>query len=65
MLVDGRPSLVLGPALIDWTVRGYTGTRPRPTRGDAEVITPPLTLAALDAGYPVQIDGAATQLAFN
>ena len=63
VLVDQRPSLVLGPALIDWTVRGYAGLRPRPTRGDAEVITPPLTLGALDAGYPVQIDGAATRLA--
>jgi hypothetical protein len=63
VLVDQRPSLVLGPALIDWTVRGYAGLRPRPTRGDAEVITPPLTLGALDAGYPVQIDGSATRLA--
>ena len=63
VLLDGRPCLVLGRDLIDWTVRGYTSVRPRPTRGDAEVITPPLTLSALQAGYPVQIDGAATQLA--
>jgi hypothetical protein len=63
VLTDGRPSLVLGPSLIDWTVHGYTAARPRPTRDQAVVITPPLTLAAISAGYPVQIDGAATQLA--
>jgi hypothetical protein len=63
VLVDGAPSLVVGPALIDWTVQGYSASRPRPTQGQAEVITPPLTLRALGAGYPVQIDGAATQLA--
>ncbi len=63
VLVDGEPGLVVGDALIDWTVRGYTSARPRPTRGRAQVITPPLTLAALRAGYPVQIDGAAMQLA--
>jgi hypothetical protein len=63
VLLDGRPSLVLGPAVIEWTVRGYGAARARPTRGRAEVITPPLTLGALNAGYPVQIDGAATELA--
>ncbi len=65
VLVDGEPSLVVGKALVDWTVRGYTVARPRPTRGQAQVITPPLSLAALVAGYPVQIDGAAAQLADN
>jgi len=63
ILSDGRPSLVLGPALIDWTTQGYTGMRRRPARGEAEVITPPPALAALGAGYPVQIDDAATQFA--
>lgn len=65
VLMDRQPSLVLGPLLIDWTVRGYIGTQQRPARGNAVVITPPLTLGALDAGYPVQIDSAAKQLAFR
>jgi hypothetical protein len=63
VVVDDEPRLVVGDALIDWTARGYTAARPRPTRGQARVITPPLSVAALLAGYPVQIDGAATQLA--
>jgi hypothetical protein len=63
VLDDSRPSLVLGPSLIEWTVLGYVASRPRPTHGEATVITPPLSLGALNAGYPVQIDGAATQLA--
>jgi hypothetical protein len=63
VVVDDVPRLVLGDALIDWTVRGYTAARPRPTRGQAQVITPPLSVAALLGGYPVQIDGAAAQLA--
>ena len=63
VLVDGRPSLVLQSALVDWTPAGYTAARPRPVRGRAEVITPPLTLTTLIAGYPAQIDSTATQLA--
>jgi len=53
------PALVLGKQLIDWTRAGYTTRHPRPRRGLAEVITPPSTIAALRAGYPVQIDDAA------
>ncbi|HEX6666620.1 MAG TPA: hypothetical protein VF081_08510 [Solirubrobacterales bacterium] len=57
VLLDDSPALVLGDRLSEWTTTGYRGSHPRPTRGDATVITPPSSVAALAAGYPVQIDG--------
>jgi hypothetical protein len=39
-----------------WTREGYADQRARPKEGIADVITPPSTIAALRAGYPVQID---------
>ena len=60
VLADGAPALVLGDALVEWAHRGYGGRRSRPRRGSAEAITPPSSLAALRAGYPVQIDSGAT-----
>jgi hypothetical protein len=59
VLVDQTPSLVAGDELVAWTHAGYGARRARPLRGTAEVITPPATVAALRAGYPVQIDDAA------
>jgi hypothetical protein len=38
---------------------GHAARRARPRHGVAEVITPPATIAALCAGYAVQIDDAA------
>jgi hypothetical protein len=55
-LLEDVPALVLGDRLCEWTTAGYGAPRPRPTRGDATVITPPSSVAALAAGYPVQID---------
>lgn len=59
---DGT-ALVLGDALVGWTPAGYGRARRRPARGTARVLTPPVTIAALAAGYPVQIDGAARHAA--
>ena len=59
VLEDGQPALVLGDALVPWTTDGYGARRPRPTAGTATVITPPSTVAVLQAGYPVQIDDSA------
>ena len=56
VLVEGVPAVVVGDGLTEWTVDGYRTRRVRPGRGDAEVITPPSSVAALRAGYPVQID---------
>jgi hypothetical protein len=54
-VVDETPKLVLGDALVEWTRAGYGRRERRPTRGDAEAITPPSTLDVLRAGYPVQM----------
>lgn len=59
VLHDGTPVLVLDSELIEWTEQGYRGRWPRPTYGQAEVITPPSILAVLRAGYRAQIDEAA------
>jgi hypothetical protein len=59
VLVDEAPAVVVGDHLATWTHEGY-GDRPaRPRQGTAHVITPPSTVAALRAGYAVQIDAAA------
>ena len=59
VLHEGAPCVVVDDALVEWTREGYGARRTRPARGDAEVITPPTTVAVLRAGYPVQIDTAA------
>ncbi len=56
VLVDEVPAVVVGDHLSDWVHDGYRGRRPRPARGTATVITPPSSVAALRAGYLVQID---------
>jgi hypothetical protein len=59
VLVDDRPAVVVGDRLAPWTRAGYRGSSRRPVRGTATVITPPATVAALRAGYEVQIDQGA------
>jgi len=59
VLLDDTPAVVIGDHLTDWTHHGYGPRRPRPRSGRAAVLTPPSTIAALDAGYEVQIDGSA------
>ncbi len=59
-LVEDAPCVVVGGELAEWTREGYGARRPRPASGDAEVITPPSSVAVLRAGYPVQIDAGAT-----
>ena len=41
VLEGDAPFLVLGRQLLEWTPPGYAEGRPRPTRGDAVVVTPP------------------------
>jgi hypothetical protein len=53
------PAVVVGSHLAEWTTAGYRARHQRPQRGTATVITPPSTVAALRAGYQVQIDDAA------
>jgi hypothetical protein len=58
VLLNKAPAVVAGDRLSEWTHEGYRGQQARPARGTANVITPPSTVAALRAGYPVQIDAA-------
>jgi hypothetical protein len=55
----GTPAVVAGSHLAEWTTEGYQARHRRPRAGSAQVITPPATVAALRAGYPVQIDDGA------
>ena len=59
-LDSADPAVVLGDALVTWTTRGYAARRTRPRSADADVITPPSSVAVLQAGYPVQIDISAS-----
>jgi hypothetical protein len=61
VLAAGVPALLLAGALVPWAPAGYGDPRRRPRRGTATAITPPATIAALRAGYPVQIDAAAAR----
>ena len=49
--VDDRAFAVRGRSLLCWAPDGYAARKPRPPSGDAEVLTPPATLAVLRAGY--------------
>jgi hypothetical protein len=55
VLDGGGPALVCGSELVAWSVDGYGERRRRPRRGSAELLTPPATLAVLQAGYAVQL----------
>lgn len=59
VLLDDAPAVVVGAKVVPWANQGYGKPRPRPAGGAATVITPPSTVAALRAGYPVQIDDSA------
>jgi hypothetical protein len=59
VLLEDTPRLVVGDALVEWASAGYGRRSPRPRSGDADVITPPATVAVLRAGYPLQIDESA------
>jgi hypothetical protein len=51
VLHEGAPHLVLGNRLLAWSAAGYPTRSPRPTRGQARVITPPSLVAVLQAGW--------------
>lgn len=59
LTAEGAPAIVLDECLVTWTREGYGNRLRRPARGTAEMLTPPVSLAVLRAGYPVQIDAAA------
>ncbi len=47
MLDEGQPRLVLGDELLEWSPGGYGDRKRRPSRGRADVITPPSLLELL------------------
>ncbi|MFL6015895.1 MAG: hypothetical protein ACJ74P_16640 [Gaiellaceae bacterium] len=51
VLEDGAPCLVLGSRLLRWTPTGYVRHRPRPTRVQIHVITPPSLVALLERNW--------------
>jgi hypothetical protein len=58
--VDATPHVVLQDAIRAWSdVKGYRPKRDRPNRGDARVLTPPLSIRALCGGYKLQINPVA------
>ena len=57
--VDGAAAVIIGDQLTQWTHDGYGARSARPGHGVAQVITPQSTVAALRAGYRVQIDDSA------
>lgn len=59
VLLGETPAVLVGDRLVEWTREGYGRGRQQPRTRTAEVITPPSSLAALRAGYPVQIDDSA------
>jgi hypothetical protein len=51
-LIDDRPWLVLGDALLEWTPAGYVGQRrARPRSGSAVILTPPSLVEVLRYGW--------------
>lgn len=55
-VLDGdQPARLTDETLVPWTTTGYGPPRPRPTRGDGRVITPPASLTVLASGYPLQV----------
>jgi hypothetical protein len=50
VLEDDAPFLVLGGELLRWTAGGYRERRPR-SRGNTTLITPPMILRVLAAGW--------------
>jgi hypothetical protein len=48
---DGAPQLVAGDRLLRFSFEGWGEATARPTRGDARVMTPPTSVAALRHGY--------------
>jgi hypothetical protein len=55
----GKPGLVRGDAVVPWTSAGYGAAVARPREGDATVLTPPMSVAALTGGYEPQVDDSA------
>jgi hypothetical protein len=54
VVLDEKPFVLVGEEAIQWTREGYDRRIKRPS-GEVTVITPPSTVAAIEAGYEVDI----------
>jgi hypothetical protein len=54
VVIDEVAFLIRGDEAVEWTTAGYRERRDRP-KGSVTLLTPPSTVAALRAGYPVEI----------
>ena len=55
--LDGTAHLLRGDAAVAWTPDGYGAERRRPRAGTVAVITPPSSVAAIRAGYALDVRG--------
>ena len=55
IMLEGKAWLVWGPKLMAWSDSGYADWRPRPSRGEIEVLTPRPIVSILAAGYRTAI----------
>jgi hypothetical protein len=55
VVVEEEPYLVSDEGLVRWTTSGYAEQRRRPGRDTVAVLTPPMSVAALRAGYAPQV----------
>ena len=54
--LNGAPHVVLPDRICSWSsAEGYGTTSARPNRGEARILTPPLSVRALCAGYGVDV----------
>jgi hypothetical protein len=61
---DGVTGLLAGGCLLPWSFTGYLAPVPLPPGRQAELLTPPATVAVLAAGYrPLLHPSAAVALA--
>jgi hypothetical protein len=51
VLEQGEPRLMYGKQLLRWTPRGYVDARPRPSRVDTVLVTPPSLVEVLRTGW--------------
>ena len=62
VIADGLPHLVLGDALLEWSLAGYVRARSRPARGKIQLITPPSAVKVIAAGFAPAIHPTALPL---
>ena len=55
VLVEGKPHLVVGDGLLEWSPGGYVAGRKRPAAGDAALITPPSAIEVIAAGFKAEL----------